>query len=115
MWRINPFVEDTGHREFLSALLQRLANKHNMSIQVKFESARGGHGTAITELKRFIRDLRRRKQTLPDLLIVATDGNCKGYTVRKKEIDGAVKDFQGTVIYAIPDPHIDKRFERRFG
>lgn len=110
MRNISLFVEDTGHREFLNALLLKIARQHNITIVIKFESARGGHGTAITELKLFVRDLQRNNRTLPDLLIAATDGNCKGYVARKQEVDNVTKQFRGTVICAIPDPHIERWF-----
>jgi hypothetical protein len=108
MLKIRLFVEDTGHQIFLNALLHRLIRQYKVSVDFKFESARGGHGTAITELKQYVYDLQRGRQELPDILIVAIDGNCKGYLFRKQQIDSAVKGFQGLVICAVPDPHIER-------
>ncbi len=45
---------------------------------------------------------------MPDLFIVATDANCRGYTERKREIDLAIEKFKEITIYAIPDPHIER-------
>ena len=45
---------------------------------------------------------------MPDLLVVATDSNCKGYVQAREEIRAAGGDDAGSVVYAIPDPHIER-------
>ena len=45
---------------------------------------------------------------MADLLIVAIDGNCTGYLKCKQEIDKVMRGFVGQVIYAIPDPHVER-------
>jgi hypothetical protein len=62
----------------------------------------------VSKLKECINDLQSNQEELPNILIIATDGNCKGYTRRKQEIDSATKSFHGRLIYAIPDPHIER-------
>ena len=89
---INLFVEDFGHETFLDALLRRFAEQYDILIEVK----------------RYIRDLQRSKENLPDLIIAATDGNCKGFSERKHQIDEATKNFSQQVVCAIPDPHIER-------
>jgi len=79
MYNINLFVEDFGHEAFLDALLQRFIGQYKIPVNVKFESSRGGHRAVIDELKTYIRDLGRGRKHLPDMVIVATDGNCKGF------------------------------------
>jgi len=108
MRSINLFVEDRGHEVFLNALVHRLAKHYGVSIETTFGSAKGGHGKVLSKLKKYTNDLLDEQETLPDLLIVATDGNCKGYLGRKQEIDVAIKGFTGQVVYAIPDPHIER-------
>lgn len=108
MYRINLFVEDRGHEVFLQALLHRLTNKYDLAIETRFANARGGHGKVLTKLKSYMSDLRNEEENLPDLLIVAIDGNCKGFLGCKQEIDNVVKGFPGEAIYAIPDPHIER-------
>jgi len=108
MHKINLFVEDRGHAIFLQALVHRLANHYEIPVFIRLGSARGGYGKMVSKLKEYISDLQLDQEDLPDLLIVATDGNCKGYMGRKQEIDSAVKGFSGRVIYAIPDPHIER-------
>lgn len=108
MRKINFFVEDAYHREFLGALVQRLATLYKVQIEMNFVSAHGGHGRVLYELRQHMLDLQRNKKSSSDLFIVATDGNCKGYIGRRQEIDKAIKDFSGVLIYAIPDPHIER-------
>ena len=71
-------------------------------------STTGEHGRVISELKKYLHELERGNETVPDLLIIATDGNCKGYTERIREVTEVTKKFQGSIIYAIPDPHIER-------
>src|SRR5690348_2991471 len=108
MYNIRLFVEDNGHEVFLGALLQRFASTYNVSIDLRFGNAEGGYGKMVSELKAFIKDLLTDQEELPDLLIAATDSNCKGLSNRKRQIGQALKGYSGNVIYAIPDPHIEK-------
>ncbi len=108
MRRIILFIEDYGHEAFITSVIQRFAKEHGMAIKIIPRSARGGHGKAVAELKSYLRDLRNEKAGFPDLLVVATDANCKGYQERRKEIDGVIADLQNISIYAIPDPHIER-------
>jgi hypothetical protein len=105
---INFFVEDDGHEKFLAPMVQRFANQYGILVKIKIGNSTGGRGKVISELKRYIRDLERGKESLPDLLIVAIDGNNEGYSIRKKEIDDATKNFSGATIYAIPEPHVER-------
>lgn len=104
MYNIRLFVEDNGHEVFLSALIRRFASRYGVAIDLKFGNAEGGYGKMMSELREYIKD----QEELPDLLIAATDSNCKGFTKRKQQIDRVLKGFAGKVIYAIPDPHIEK-------
>jgi len=108
MYDIRLFVEDNGHEVFLSALIQRFANTYSVSIEPKFGNAAGGYGKMMSELKEYINDLLTDQEELPDLLIAATDSNCEGFLKRKRQVERALKAFRGKVIYAIPDPHIEK-------
>ena len=42
MRKINLFVEDVAHEDFLTALIQRLADAYNIEINIKPSSVRGG-------------------------------------------------------------------------
>lgn len=108
MHNISLFVEDRAHENFLTALIQRLADEYNVKINIKASSVRGGHGKVITELKQYLRDLQHYNEDLPDLIIVGTDGNREGFSERKEAIDQVTSSFTDLVICAIPDPHIER-------
>ena len=108
MRNINLFVEDVAHEDFLMALLPSLADEYKVEISIKPSSVRGGHGTVITELKQYLRDLQHYKEDLPDLVIVGTDSNCKGLLERETEINQVTSNLGNLVISMIPEPHIER-------
>ncbi len=108
MRNINIFVEDQAHEVFLVAILQRFSLEYNVGVKTKSINARGGRGKVISELKQYQNDLQRNKGILPDLIIVGTDSNCKGFREREKEINRNITDLQEFVISMIPEPHIER-------
>src|SRR5260370_7361512 len=102
MHKINLFVEDRGHAIFLQALVHRLANHYGISVFIRLGSARGGYGKMVSKLKEYISDLQLDQEDLPDLLIVATDGNCKGYVDRKQKINSVLMGSTRPRIHALP-------------
>jgi len=108
MREIALFVEDFAHQAFLQALLQRLADEYGVGIQLDWRNALHGHGAVVKELKRFLRDLQRDRDTLPDLVVVATDANCKGWLERQREITEVTTKINVPMVCAVPDPHIER-------
>lgn len=108
MRNISIFVEDVAHEDFLTALIQRLADEYKVEINIKTSSVRGGHGTVITELKQYLRDLQHYKEDLSDLIIVGTDSNCKGLSERETEINQVTSNLGDLIISMIPEPHIER-------
>ncbi|MGK5091110.1 hypothetical protein WDW89_03725 [Deltaproteobacteria bacterium TL4] len=108
MRRIVLFAEDYGHEEVIKALVERIAHEYDIPFKLNPLSVRGGHGTVIKECKTYLRDLHREKTELPDLLIIATDANCKGFVERRNEIDKINELFKERTLYAIPDPHVER-------
>ena len=108
MRSIAIFVEDYGHQVVLNVLIQRIAAEFGRNITLVWGNTRDGHGAVVRELKQFLRDLQRGSGSFPDLIIVATDGNCKGFVARRKEITGVTDQIPAQVICAIPDPHIER-------
>ncbi len=88
--------------------MTRLAKEQHIEITYQPFSVRGGHGKVVTELKQYLRDIERGQIHPQDLLIVATDANCKGYQERKREFSNTTKNATIPIIYAIPDPHIER-------
>lgn len=108
MRRVLLFGEDYAHEVVLQTLLERLAEEHALELEVHVRSARGGHGRMIQELKEFLDELRRGRDRMPDLFVVARDANCLGYSDRVKEIRTVAREYQGLLVFAVPDPHIER-------
>ena len=108
MRSIAIFVEDYGHQAVLKVLIERIAAEFGRNIAPVWRNTRGGHGAVVRELKQFLRDLQRGTGSFPDLIIVATDGNCKGFAQRRREITDLTDRISARVICAIPDPHIER-------
>ena len=108
MRNISLFVEDTDHEDFLVALVHRIANAYNIEINIKVSSVRGGHKNVIAELGQYQQDLQHNAEDLPDLIIVGTDTNSKGFLQREKEIHQAISSLADRVISMIPKPYIER-------
>lgn len=108
MRKIVLFVEDFAHKEFVAALLQRLATEYKVAVNLDWRNARRGHGAVVHELKQFLRDLQRGWDALPDLVVVATDANCKGLVERLRQITEVTNKVGVRTVCAVPDPHIER-------
>ncbi len=108
MRNISLFVEDAVHEDFLVALIQRVANAYNIEIRIKVSSVRGGHEAVITELSQYQQDLQHDAEDLPDIIIVGTDSNSKGFLQREKEINQSISSLADRVISMTPQPHIER-------
>ena len=106
MREIALFVEDDAHQQVIGALVRRIAAEFNIVARLDWRSAVGGHGKVVTDLANYMRDLKRQGSPWPDLIVAATDANCKGLNERGKEIGHL--DAPAPVILAIPDPHIER-------
>ena len=110
MRRIHLFCEDAGHEQFLKALLNRLARRYAIEIEIKVNSARGGHGRMRHRLRNYIKSLRegRINAGTPDRIVVVRDANCSGLSKMLSELKTDVEDYDPITIYAIPDPHLER-------
>lgn len=121
--RILYFFEDRAQEGFIKALVERIAQEVSIPLSSLVHDVRSAqHGSrVITEFKRFAKDTMGANPSDVDLLIVAIDGNCRGYRERveelKKLLDRHPKSkrlikpghpFRDKVIYAVPDPHIER-------
>lgn len=108
---IAVFGEDIAHQNVITALLKRLSDQSQVSIGVKVLSSRGGIMRVHFEFERLLQDLQKGRLSSPDLVVVATDSNCKGYLERRRELERVSERFevlQNSIAYAIPDPHIER-------
>lgn len=108
MHNIALFVEDFAHETFLKALIHRLSEEYQVDAVLHPYSVRGGCGKVVKELGEFLRDLRKGRIRLPDLLIVGRDANCQGFLKRRRELEPVAAQCGCPVVYAIPDPHIER-------
>ena len=108
MREIALFVEDFAHQAFLAALVQRLAAEYGIDVRLDWRNARRGHGAVVKELRQFLHDLQLGRDRLPDLVIVATDANCKGLVERLRQITDVTGKVDVPTVCAVPDPHIER-------
>ena len=108
MRKISLFVENAVYENFLVALVQRVAKAYSIEINIKVSNVRRGHEDVISELKQYQQDLQHNAKDLPDLIIVGTDSNSKGFLQREKEINQAISSLADRVISMIPKPYIER-------
>jgi hypothetical protein len=73
-------------------------------------NAAGGAGRVLNEMRVFLRDAVREIYPVPTMLVLAMDGNCRGYKESRDLLASVVEkaEYPGEVIYAVPDPHIER-------
>ncbi len=111
---IRLFGEDLGHEVVLKALIKRVAQEANIACEtfkISEGSVRGGKGKMLTQLEEYLRDMKRSRVSLPNLLVIAIDANCKGYGEKRREIEGVTSKYvecAERTVCAIPDPHVER-------
>jgi hypothetical protein len=108
---VSLFGEDAGHEAVLKALLARMSTDYGVELRVSSLSATGGFTRVHYKFESYLNDIAKGKLATPDMIVVATDGNCKGYAARLQEIQRAAQPHPalgGIAVYAIPDPHIER-------
>lgn len=63
---IGYFLEDVGQEKFIQALIERVAQEVGLANDLLHHDPRnatGGKGKAVTELRRFLRDVQRETET----------------------------------------------------
>jgi hypothetical protein len=108
MRRIGLFCEDFAHESFITPLIRRFSSTHNTDVEIRPISVTGGRGTVVTELHQYLRDLGRQRADWLDLLVVATDANCKSVSERISELALQGFEVKPPCALAIPDPHIER-------
>ena len=101
------FVEDDAHKAVVGCIVRRLAEHHQVPVRLDWRSAVHGHGRVVQEVRTYLRDLRRQSEYLPDLIVIATDANCKGLNERIKEIRPSEPPAT-EMVYAVPEPHVER-------
>ena len=106
MYEIALFVEDNAHRQVIGALVQRVADQHGITVELGWRNAVRGFGRVVQEFENYLRDMKRQGAPLPDLIVVATDANCQGFSARTASIGNL--NIPVPLIVAVPDPHIER-------
>lgn len=112
--KVGYFLEDRGHETLIKAFVRRLAAEKGFEFsnwEDDVRAARGGG--SIDAFKTFLRDIQALGDIFPfDILIVASDGNCKGYQEKRQQLtsyaERSIKYALDNVVFAIPDPHIER-------
>lgn len=108
------FLEDRAQEGFIRKFVQRIAVEESIPLDClnhDIQSSRGGSSKVINEFKKFLKDTRRVGSSDIDFVVVAIDGNCKGHRDRVDQLEKHIKGdhpFKGRVVYAVPDPHIER-------
>jgi F420-dependent methylenetetrahydromethanopterin dehydrogenase len=109
--KVDIFVEDRAHEDFIVAMTHRLAREAGKSVDIRVRSARGGHGRVLSEFDLYQKSVNKGigSLTRPDFLIVAIDANCQRFQAAQKAIqDTLTHDFRDISVIACPDPHIER-------
>jgi hypothetical protein len=91
--RILYFLEDRAQEGFVKALVERIAKEESIpaeGLAADIRSARGGY-RIIKEFKKFLKDTIKTEPSEIDFLVIAIDGNCKGYRERVKELEKSIR------------------------
>ena len=103
------FAEDVGHELVVGALIRRIATDVGVAVVVHPQSARGGYGRTILALRHYVSSIRRGRQQIPDVLVVATDADRSGHAERLRAIrEAAGPELADRLVCAIPEPHVER-------
>lgn len=109
--RVAFFLEDSAQEAIIPPLFYRLAAEAHWTeseLDLRVLSARGGG--SLRAFRNFLKDARRSGHLSADLLIVAVDANCKGFSAQRDLVLKAAGSSATypTVVTAIPDPHVER-------
>lgn len=108
--RVDLFVEDKAHEEFLVPLVKRIAAEEEVNVRCRVRTAVGGHPRAIREFESYQRVWERGGLTgIPDVLVVAIDSNCSTFAETRAEIERTTREqLRSLLVTACPNPHIER-------
>lgn len=98
------FGEDRAHQAIIGALVGRLSGVP--ASQLAWQSATGGHGRVVGEFVAYAREVGEGRMPCPDVVVVATDANRKGFAERARAFSPGESGLP--LVLAIPDPHVER-------
>ena len=106
---VDLFAEDLAHAEFLKPMVSRVAREEGVEVWIRVISAKGGHGKAIREFKRYQHAKDKLDRESAELVVVAIDGNCSTFAKAREEIQNStIPALIDRLVVACPDPHVER-------
>lgn len=109
--RVVYFLEDIAQEGLVRALVTRVAKEESVGPgSLQHDVRVGGGSRVLNDFRNFVKDLRRELARLPDILVVAIDGNCRRQA-KLKQLENCFKPtdpIKERVVYAVPEPHIER-------
>ncbi len=108
--RIICFFEDVAHERFIKTIIKRVAQQ--VGIQAKISVRSATHGSRVwRELEQYLRDIKKKAEPMPDVLVVVIDGDCQKEMQVRRRVQGLTSKYgfpNEFVVCAIPNPHIER-------
>lgn len=108
--RVVCFCEDIAHERFVRALIQRAARVKGTPVEIRMLNAT--HGSKVwLEFRQYLREVKAGQESLPDVLVVVIDGNCKTAAQARRIVEEDVEKVGLAIphlVCAVPDPHIER-------
>jgi hypothetical protein len=106
---VEVFAEDAAHEAFLLPFIKRLAAQEHVVPEISVRTALGGHGRVLSEFDLFGKLVSSGRLTMPNLIVVCIDANCRKYVrAREEVVNRTDASLRGCVVVACPDPHIER-------
>ena len=104
------FLEDIGQEAIIPPIFKRVASEEGIPpeyLECRVLHSRGGG--SLSAYAKFLKDAKKTRHASANLLVVGSDGNCKGFATRRDQI---LRKAEGSpfaeVIAAVPDPHVER-------
>ncbi len=104
MAEIVLFGEDHAHQAIIGTLVGRLSGVP--PSRLTWRSTTRGHARVVEAFAAYSREVENGKTSRPDVVVVATDANCKGFAERAKAFSPG--ESRLPLVLAIPDPHVER-------
>lgn len=109
--RIFFFLEDAAQEAIIPPLFTRVLRDEEIPDErCEFRTLNSRGGDSIRAYRQFLDEVADGSQTAPDVVVVGSDGNCKGYSVRRDQLRGIDRSRSTTItlITSVPDPHVER-------
>lgn len=104
------FLEDVGQEAIIPPIFKRVAVEEGIGpedLECRILHSRGGG--SLSAYAKFLKDAKKSRHATANLLVVGSDGNCKGFADRRDQIlKKAIGSPFTEVIAAVPDPHVER-------